>query len=108
MRRGIAGERAILVPPLPEGEEERDENRADEEPSRDLRLHRHRARHRAQHEASGHREHVEDDQVLEPDRVGGEEGAVAEGDQSEGGTDPVGGGETTREEEHAEDERGGA
>jgi hypothetical protein len=57
------------VPALGEGEEEREEARAEEKPARDLHRDRHRAGEHAQHEAGGDRHDVEDDRMLEPGRV---------------------------------------
>ena len=59
-----------LRPPLAQGEEEREQEGADQEPGRNLRLDAGRAGHRAQHEAHRHDHHVEQEDALEPEGVG--------------------------------------
>ena len=63
---------------LGEGQEEREQDRAHEQPVAEHHLDGQRARHRAQDEADRDREHVEDHDVLEAEGVGEVQGEVAE------------------------------
>src|SRR5258707_500480 len=59
-----------LAAPFREGEEEREQPRAEEQPGRDADLNCRGAGGGAQDEERGDRRHVEDDDVLETERVG--------------------------------------
>ena len=67
--RALGADEHELGPPLAEREEEREECRADEEPGRDLHVHGDRARGCPDHEEPRDHEHVDEDDVLEPERV---------------------------------------
>ena len=69
--RALGADEHELGPPLAEREEEREECRADEEPGRDLHVHGDRAGGRPDHEERRDHEHVDEDDVLEPQRVRG-------------------------------------
>ena len=62
-------ERQVFLPPLAEGQEQGDQDRADHQPAGDVDVHGLGAGDGAEHEAHGHRQHVEDHDVLEPERV---------------------------------------
>ena len=76
-------ERQVFLPPLAERQEQGDQDRADHEPAGDVDVHGLGAGDGAEHEADGHRQHVEDHDVLEPERIRHEEHAVGERDHPE-------------------------
>ena len=86
-RRG-AGQQRQLVTPLAEAEEQRQQDRADEQPL----AHRHRdrggSRGGAEDEADRNRQHIENHDVLEHARVPGEQAEVRRGNQAERRPDP--------------------
>jgi len=83
-------ERRELVPALGEGQEEREEDRADEKPVAEHHLDGESPRHRPHDEAEGDREHVEDDDVLEDEGVREVEGEVRERAGEEAGAEAPG------------------
>ena len=68
MARRAVGEQHDLVPAFRQRNEQRQQNRADEQPMADLDVDRHRSADRPQHEADRNRQHVDDDDVLQQDR----------------------------------------
>ena len=69
MAGGGRRERDELVPPLGQGQEEREQQRAHEQPVADLDGDGHAPRHRAQDEAEADGEHVQDHDLLQPERI---------------------------------------
>ena len=89
------------MPALRERDEERQQNRADEEPVADLDVDGDGTGHRAQHEADGDRQHVDDDDVLEPAGVRELEHEIDRRDDRERTPD----GESARQPRHRERRR---
>ena len=83
MARGAVGEQHQLVPPLGQRDEQRQQNRADEQPVADDDVDHHGARDRAQDESDRNRQHVDDDDVLERAGVERLEDEIARGDAAE-------------------------
>ena len=91
-------QRQVLVTALTEGQEQREQDRADQEPARHLDVDDDRARDGAQHEPAGDDDHVHDDDVLEPCRVGDQQDDVREGRHQEGAREQRGQREARRDE----------
>ncbi len=51
--------------PLAQSEEQREQDRADEQPLADRHAHRHGSAQSSKHESAGNRQHVQNDQVFE-------------------------------------------
>ena len=73
------GQQRQLVPPLAQGDEQREQRRAHQQPMADGHGDRRRAGRRPQREARGDRQHVENDDVLQERRVGDQQHEIRRG-----------------------------
>ena len=87
MADGAVAEQHQLVPTLAEGQEQRQQRGADQQPLADRHRHGDRAGHRPKDEAASDRQHVDDDDVLQRGRVHQQQRHVASGRQRNHGTD---------------------
>jgi hypothetical protein len=92
-------QRDQLVTSLGQREEEREQNRAHQEPAAELHVDREGPGHRPENEAEGDGEHVEDDDVLEAERVGEVQDDVGRSRGSESGTEGQRGAQTGHEKQ---------
>ena len=96
------GEQHELVAAFRQRDEQRQQDRADEQPVADLHVDRDGAGHRAQHEPDGDRQHVDDDDVLERAGVEREQRQIRRGDDEEAGAER----ERACQRHHAQHDRG--